>query len=281
MPPRLGPLEFRRIQTLMQRVSGISLADHKLSLVENRLQGRLRELGIGDYQAYLARLDADADERVRVVDSLTTNETHFFREPRHFQVLARIAASAGPRLRVWSAACSSGQEPYSIAMTLADNRRGGPWEVVASDICQSVLEVGRAGVYPERAAAEIPRPQLVRHCLKGVEDMSGWFQIRPALRKRVQFLSLNLMAPLPASLGVFDVVFLRNVLIYFETASKRHIVRQILERIRPGGYLFVGHSETVQGLDLPLDTLAPATYRKKGGRREDWPQGGQDDAWSA
>ena len=281
MQNRLGPLEFRRIQTLMQRVSGISLADHKRSLVENRLQGRLRELGIDNYHAYLEVLDADAAERVRLVDSLTTNETHFFREPRHFQVLARIAASAGPRLRVWSAACSSGQEPYSIAMTLADHCRGGPWEVVGSDICQTVLESARAGVYPERAAAEIPRPQLVKHCLKGVEDMRGWFQIRPALRKRVQFLSLNLMEPLPASLGVFDVVFLRNVLIYFETANKRHIVRQIVERIRPGGYLFVGHSETLQGLDLPLDTLAPATYRKQGGNREDGLQRSLDDARTA
>ena len=259
----LGELEFRQIQQRMEQASGIHLTEQKRTLVGNRLQGRLRALGLDTYAQYLQRVSADAAEHQHMVDVLTTNETRFFREPRHFDLLREyLQASAPSRLRIWSGACSSGQEPYTLAMTLAESLPHRNWEIIASDLSRTVLQTAAAGVYPERAGQDIPRPLLVKYCRKGVQEMAGFFQICPALRQRVQFQAVNLMQPLPDSLGVFDVIFLRNVLIYFDTACKTLILRQALQRLRPGGLLFVGHSETLHGLGLPVSVVAPAVYRK-------------------
>ncbi|MFE8070318.1 protein-glutamate O-methyltransferase CheR [Marinobacteraceae bacterium S3BR75-40.1] len=254
---------FESLRKLMQQASGIVLADHKKHLVATRLATRLRTLGLADYDAYVRHLRQHPEERQVCIDLLTTNETRFFREPRHFEWLERLVRNTQPRgFRVWSAACSSGEEPYTIAMVLAHTRSQMDWEVLGTDLSRRVLDRARAGVYLESDAEGIPREWLVRFCLKGVGERSGHFQIKPQLRKVVKFQPMNLNETLPADLGLFDVVFLRNVLIYFDRDAKERIVRRILEHIPQGGYLLIGHSESLHGYNLPLKTLMPSVYQK-------------------
>jgi chemotaxis protein methyltransferase CheR len=164
-------------------------------------------------------------------------------------------------LRVWSAASSSGEEPYSIAMTLAASRRAAPWEVVASDLSTRVLERARTGHYSMASAKTIPRSYLVDYCLKGVGGQEGTFLVEPRLRSRVQFTQINLVGVLP-QIGEFDVIFLRNVLIYFDWPTKHMVVARILSHLRRGGYLIVGHSESLAGASNALTGLQPSIYRK-------------------
>lgn len=260
----LGDAEFAAIQRIMQEASGIHLGVQKRSLVANRLQSRLQSLGLGDFRIYLQRVQRDVGEHQQLIDVLTTNETRFFREPRHFDLLRDALPTARTPLRVWSAACSSGQEAYSIAMLLAEALPNDHWEIQASDLSQRMLRMAETAIYPEKASSDIPRPYLVRYCRKGVDDMAGFFQISPELRRKVGFSNVNLMRPLPESLGRFDVIFLRNVLIYFNPVDKLHILKQVASRLREGGLLFVGHSESLHGLALPLRLIAPAVYRKTG-----------------
>lgn len=257
----LGDAEFRRIQGLMQEASGIKLSEPKRALVSNRLQGRLRQLGMNSFKDYLARVASDPVEKVRLVDTLTVNETRFFRESRHFDLLQEALPAMGSHIRLWSGACSTGQEPYSLAMTLATSVPNRQWEIVASDLSHTVLKTASDGIYPQAAAADIPSPLLRRFCLRGVDEMAGYFRVRQSLRSRIQFRFLNLMASLPGDLGHFDVIFLRNVLIYFDAASKAQILKQVLRHLRPGGLLFLGHSETVHGMGLQVSSVAPAVYR--------------------
>lgn len=256
--------ELAGFSRLMFEAAGITLASSKQALVEGRLSKRLHALGLTSFTAYLQHLRHDAAERQQAIDLLTTNETYFFREPRHFAYLSETiapAAPAGRPLRVWSAACSSGEEPYSIALVLAERMAQRPWEILASDISTRVLEQARRGIYPMARADNIPQPYLKAFCLKGTRAQAGHFTLQPALRERVRFQAINLNTTLP-DIGLFDLVVLRNVMIYFDTDTKRAVCRRLLDVLRPGGHLFIGHSESLNGLDLPLQTIQPAIYRK-------------------
>lgn len=258
--------EFERLRRFFQSASGIRLADSKKVLVCGRLAKRLRALGLASYRAYLdfiERADGSA-ERQLAVDLLTTNETHFFREPRHFELLREALArrSARGAVRVWSAACSTGEEPYSLAMTLAEVLGDRPWSVLATDLSTRVLEEARNGIYGAQRAAEVPRPLADKYLLEGIEEYAGQWRVDGALRQRVTFQPLNLMQPLPR-LEPFDHVFLRNVLIYFDTAAKQRIVESVAGAIRPGGLLFIGHSETLSGVTGVLEQVAPTVYRQR------------------
>jgi chemotaxis protein methyltransferase CheR len=259
----LEPEVFQRLQTLMKDASGIFLPDRKKALVSGRLQKRLRALGLASFREYNEYLQHHPDERRIAIDLLTTNETRFFREPRHFDLVASIAAGHAGPLRLWSAACSSGEEPYTMAMVLSESARHGDWEIVASDLSQRVLEKARSGTYPVAQESQLSREQLRRYCLRGTGRSAGLFRIKPGIRQRIRFCSVNLNEPLPGDLGRFDIVFIRNVLIYFDVATKRRILERVLLQMAPGGYLFLGHSESVQGLGLPLVSVAPAAYRKE------------------
>lgn len=260
--PELTREQFQALRRIMQAASGIELPDEKRYLVINRLGKRLRLHGLGGFGDYVSLVRQDPQERQMLVDLLTTNETWFFREPKHFDWLARFCQQQPGQLRVWSAASSTGEEAYSIAMTLAENARRQDWEVLGTDVSHSVVNQASQGLFSARALDSIPREYLKRYWLRGIGRSEGMILAKPKLRDRVHFRVANLNDRLPGSLGQFDVAFLRNVLIYFSTDSKRRLILHVLERIKPGGLLMVGHSESLFGQDLPLTQLAPAVYRK-------------------
>ena len=258
--------EFSQFQKLIYQLAGISLSPAKKALVGGRLLKRLTQYHLSSYGDYFKLLTSghNAAELQVAVDLLTTNETYFFREPKHFDFLrTQILASHKPgrNFRVWSAACSSGEEPYSIAMVLADRLGDGPWDVVASDICTRVLEKARAGHYPMDRIDGISREHLFRYCLKGVGTQENTLLVDETLRSRVNFMQVNLNQPLPR-LGEFDVIFLRNVKIYFDQGTKRQIVQRMLPLLKPGGHFLISHSESLNGVIDTLRPLAPSIYRK-------------------
>ena len=262
----LSDQEFRQFQDMIFVIAGISMSPSKKQLVGGRLAKRLAHHGVtsyGDYFAMLVGPGGGAELQV-AVDLLTTNETYFFREPKHFaflrdQILPELKNQS--MARVWSGACSSGEEPYSLAMTLAESRGMEGWEIVASDICSKVLAKARAGHYPIARAADIPPASLNRFCLKGVDAQQGTFLVERALREKIDFRQINLNQSLPA-LGVFDVIFLRNVMIYFDMDTKRQVVQRLLPALKPGGYFVVSHSESLNGVTDALKMVCPSVYRK-------------------
>lgn len=262
----LKETEFSRIRDLIYRIAGISMSPAKKPLVASRLAKRLRHYGLQSYNEYLRMITAaDGKKELQVaVDLLTTNETHFFREPKHFDFLRqRIlhSAKSGKTLRIWSAACSSGEEPYSIAMLLEDLLGNAPWEIVASDLSSRVLEKARIGLYPMERMSEIPRHYLSNYCLKGTGTQTGKLLIEHRLRERIRFLQHNLTEP-PPKIGQFDVIFLRNVLIYFNQETKSKVISRLLPLLNSGGHFFVGHSESLHGVTDEIHAVQPAIYLK-------------------
>lgn len=261
---RLSVEAFEAVTQLFQQVSGIRLGEHKQALVTGRLQKLALEAGEPDLDRYVARLvsgGAPAQEMTRLIDRLTTNETYFFREPQHFNDLAERLQRhpAGAPLRVWSAASSSGEEAYSVAMLLADQLGQAPWEVVGTDLSTAMVAAAQRGLYPLERARMVPPEYLKRFCRKGTGVHEGQLLVDQALRQRVSFLPANLMQELPA-LPTFDVIFLRNVLIYFDQDAKRSIVRRVLGQLKPDGVLYTGHAESLATLGLPLRAIATAVH---------------------
>ena len=261
----LSDKEFHQFQDLIYKIAGISLSSSKKPLVSGRLMKRLRERNLDSYGDYFKLLDSghEASEIQMAVDLLTTNETYFFRESKHFDFLGQVLSchKKGTPFRVWSAASSSGQEPYTITMVLAEHLGEGPWNVLASDISTRVLERARSGHYPLEQASHIPKNYLDKYCLKGVGSQDGTFLMGRNLRDRVNFMQVNLNTTLP-KLEEFDMVFLRNVMIYFNEATKRQVVRRIMAQIKPGGHLLIGHSESLNGIVDELKLLMPSVYQK-------------------
>lgn len=261
----LSQRSFNAVCEMFRSVSGIRLAPEKRPMVIGRLQKLALESGAATLDEYIDRVVAGNDpaQMVRVVDKLTTNETYFFREPQHFAFLEQLLAQrrGGGEFRVWSAASSSGEEAYSIAMVLADKigRRG--WQIVGTDLSTSVLATARRGLYTMDRTEHMPPGYLKRFCLKGTDEYEGHLLIHKDLRANVRFESANLMQPLP-DIGVFDVVFLRNVMIYFDNEKKLEIVQRVLPLIKPGGYLFTGHSESLSTLNTGMRLLKPAIYAR-------------------
>ena len=262
----LNEQEFKQFSDLIYRIAGISMSPAKKPLITSRLAKRLKHHQLTSYDEYFRFITSarGKEELQQAVDSLTTNETHFFREPKHFNFLRERlipARQVGRGLRIWSAACSSGEEPYSIAMVLDELLGKEPWEVVASDISTRVLDKARSGLFPMERLPEIPKPYLSRYCLKGVDEHEGSLLIEKSLRDRVRFISHNLTHP-PPRLELFDVIFLRNVMIYFDQETKRQVVSRLLPLLRPGGHFLVGHSESLNGVTDELRSVLPAVYLK-------------------
>jgi chemotaxis protein methyltransferase CheR len=263
--------EFRAFRDLVYRESGIHLPEHKRELLTARLSRRVRTLGLLRFGQYLSLVEGEPQERVEMLDRLVTNETRFFREPAQFAYLeteilprwsAEAAAGARPRrVRVWSAGCSTGQEPYSIAMTLLAQLEGWDVEVLATDLSSRALRQAIAGVWPIEKAAEIPEHHRKAWMLRGVRSQSGTMSAANALRAAIRFQRLNLHEELP-ELGAFDLIFCRNVLIYFDVASRTKAVARILTRLAPAGYLFLGHSESLLSSGLRLRPMAPSVYSR-------------------
>lgn len=243
----LGTAEFELARQLIAEYAGIKLGAHKRVMVQNRLSRRLRTRGVAAFADYLQLVQAEPQgEREAFVNALTTNLTAFFREPHHFELLRQRATAHrqkhGRPMRIWCSACSTGEEAWSIAMTLRD--AGCPADVLATDIDTDALDRAAEGVYPiERAEALAPE-QLRAHWLRGVGDNAGWITARGELRGLVRFGRLNLLAPAWPALEPFDVIFCRNVVIYFDREAQKRLLARFATLLQPGGLLAVGHAES-------------------------------------
>jgi chemotaxis protein methyltransferase CheR len=260
-------IEFALFQRLIYKIAGISLSDAKKVLLVGRLTRRLKQYDFATFSQYYKMLASGEhpDEVQTMVDLLTTNETYFFREPKHFEFLRDeiIRKRNSPAaFRVWSAASSSGEEIYTLAMVLAENLPNTPWDVVGSDISTRVLEKAAAGHYSLDRTEGIPSGYMAKYCLKGVRSNAGTFLIAPELRKKTSFHQINLMNPIRANIGEFEVIFLRNVMIYFDLETKAKVVHNLLPRLKSGGYLIIGHSETLNGITDRVEAVRPTIYRK-------------------
>jgi chemotaxis protein methyltransferase CheR len=251
--------EFERFRALIRGASGIHLSVSKRALLYGRLSRRIRDLGLRSFADYFARVQQDSSEQERMIDRITTNETRFFREPKQFAFLQESllprwidAAAAGRRPRkvcAWSAGCSSGEEPYSLAMTLIDRLRDG-WnvDVLATDISTRVLDAARQATWPMDRAKEIPPRLLKRFMLHGIGTQAGRLRAGPELRRVVRVERFNLNDD-PSAIGDrFDLIFCRNVLIYFDREHRQSVVQRLVSRLSEGGHLFVGHAEGIQGV---------------------------------
>jgi chemotaxis protein methyltransferase CheR len=252
--------DFKLFKDLIFNLTGISLASTKKILVENRLASKLRKLNLNSYQDYYQILLDSEEELQEFVDILTTNETSFFREQIHFDFLKTILKDK-KTIRIWSAACSSGEEPYSIAMLILDNFPNIELEILATDIITRVLEKSKLGIYTMERADKIPEKYLRKFCLKGKGDREGYFKINKELKDKIQFKSMNLNSEFPR-LAKFDIIFLRNVMIYFNLETRNSLIKKLENLLNKNGYLFIGHSETLVNIDSNLKMIKPSIYQK-------------------
>jgi chemotaxis protein methyltransferase CheR len=269
-PAPLTTTEFRVVREFVHREAGISLSDQKRALVMGRLAPRLRALSLGSYGDYLEHVARDSAEAVRMIDAICTNETQFFREPKQFVYLQQqvipmwiAEAQAGRRpkqVRVWSAACSTGEEPFSIGMTLLAALPGWKIEIVASDLSTKVLARASDALWPVERAAHIPEPYRKAYMLRGIRSQEGTMTAKDELRDVIQFERINLNATRWPIGGRFDLIFCRNVLIYFDAAAKKRVVERLLDLLDPSGYLFLGHSETLNMLER-VRSVGPTVYQ--------------------
>ena len=258
--------EFNWICRFLNERTGIQLKDGKQAMVMGRLEKRLRRHNFTSYGQYFRSLSQPGNElELRLaVDLLTTNETYFFREPQHFEFLCSEILPRHPLskpLRVWSAACSSGEEPYTLGLLLTEYFASNRWEITGTDISSRVLEKAREGLYPLAAAQNIPRGLLKKHCFKGIDKYDGFLLIDPAIRKRIQFEHANLIGEIP-DIGLFDIIFLRNVMIYFENETKQRVLDRLQKFLHPGGYFFISHTESLNGFKTPFKMIKPSIYQK-------------------
>ncbi|HOK45078.1 MAG TPA: protein-glutamate O-methyltransferase CheR [Bryobacteraceae bacterium] len=265
----LSRREFERIRSLARLHAGLDLREGKEGLVSARLGKKVRQGGFRNFQQYCDHVAADTTGKAlaEMIDALTTNHTMFLREPAHFDFLRRIASAElrgpGP-IRIWSAACSTGEEPYSIAICLLEElgpQAASRIRILASDISTRALQAAKDGIYAAERFEGFPAAWLPRYFLRGEGNWKGWYRVKPELRRMLEFRRINLMEPF-TGLPSFDVVFCRNVMIYFDRPTREDVVRRITALIEPGGYLLTGHSESLLGGQHSLQYICPAVYRK-------------------
>ncbi|MEW6669070.1 MAG: protein-glutamate O-methyltransferase [Thermodesulfobacteriota bacterium] len=268
---------FSRLAAFIHSELGIKMPDMKRPMLQGRLQKRLRHLGIAsfdDYAEYFFSPEGMKREVPHLIDAVTTNKTDFFREPRHYDILVRVvlpcmveSRSMGVprRLNVWSAACSTGEEPYTLAMVLSEFGERIPgfrFCILATDISSKVLEEAMRGIYEEERIEPVPPVMRKKYLLRGKGDNKGLVRIVPELRSLVRFQRLNLMDKDYGIRDPMDIVFCRNVIIYFDRPTQSKVLNSLVGHLKPGGYLFMGHSETLNGLEVPLVPIALTVYRK-------------------
>ncbi|HUP03565.1 MAG TPA: protein-glutamate O-methyltransferase CheR [Bryobacteraceae bacterium] len=267
--------DFDRLRSLIRAESGINLSPEKKTMVEVRLKRRLQSLGLSSYADYCRYVFApatQAKELAHLIDAVSTNKTDFFREPDHFAFLTARALpeldalfGAARRPLVWSAGCSTGEEPYSLAMALseyAETHAGFRFAVLATDINTAVLEKARLGVFQSDTIRPVPRALRKKYFLRSRDPQSEVVRMVPEIRVKVEFRRLNFMEAdygLPEAL---EIIFCRNVIIYFDRATQIRLLERLVRALAPGGYFFAGHSESLQSMELPLELAGPAVYRK-------------------
>jgi chemotaxis protein methyltransferase CheR len=270
--------DFERLSRFIYAHCGIKMPQVKKTMLESRLQKRLRALQVAtfrDYCRYLFDTPGGADELPHMIDAVTTNKTDFFREPVHFSFLAETALPeymeaaadhARPPFAVWSAGCSSGEEPYTLGIVLSEFAGRNPgfrYAITATDISTRVLDKAKAGIYDEHQVEMIPLALKQRYFLRSKDRARGQVRATPALRANIAFQRLNLMSErYPIAEASLDALFCRNVIIYFDRETQGALLGRLCRYLRKGGYLFLGHSETVHGFDLPLSRMASTIYRK-------------------
>ncbi len=268
---------FRRVAEFVTAELGIRMSPAKIPLIQSRLQRRLRVLGCESLEKYIDTVltsPAGDGEILEFIDAITTNKTDFFREPQHFDYLVGTALPAldpDPgqpwEAHVWSAGCSSGQEVYTLGMVLAEYagiRQGFDHRILGTDISGHVLRAAQEAIYDAALIEPVPQALRRKYLLRSRDPARTLVRIAPEIRSRVRFMRLNFMASAYDVRDTFDVIFFRNVMIYFDKPTQEKVVHRMCERLRPGGYLFVGHSESLTGISAPVQCVAPAVYRKPG-----------------
>ncbi|OIO01334.1 MAG: chemotaxis protein CheR [Desulfovibrionaceae bacterium CG1_02_65_16] len=265
---------FERFSEFIKSELGIKMPASKKTLLEARLQKRLRELGMATHEEYCEYLFSPRgmdEELVNLVDVVTTNTTDFFREPKHFELLSTIVLPAlasrgagGRGVHVWSAGCSSGEEPYTLAMVLSEYARlngGLKFNILATDISTQVLRLAVRAIYPESKIGPIPPEYKKRYLLRSKDRTRRLVRIGPEARGHVRFRRLNFMEEFSFD-GQLDIIFCRNVVIYFDRRTQEVLFSRFCRKLAVGGYLFIGHSESLAGMDLPLEAVAPTVYKR-------------------
>jgi len=263
--------EFQQFRTLIYDESGISLGEQKKSLLASRLSKRLRDLDLATFSDYYTKVTEDQtrEEFTRLLDLISTNKTDFFREPKHFdflrdQILPGLESAK--RIRIWSSACSTGEEPYTIAMTLYEgvtNPERWDFKILASDLSTRVLAKAASGTYDEDRFRDVPPEFIQRHFLRGRGEQTGVFKVKPHLAAAITFRRLNLMDDRFPIKNPLDLIFCRNVMIYFDRPTQETLVNKFHRYLKPGGYLFIGHSESLQWVTHPFKAIAPTIYQKE------------------
>jgi chemotaxis protein methyltransferase CheR len=269
--------DFRRLSGFIHSTCGIKMPPVKKTMLEGRLRKRLHHLGMESFHTYCDYLfspEGTESECLHMIDMVTTNKTDFFREPAHFDcLLQRVlpgwlrqqGAGSSPPLNVWSAGCSTGEEAYTLAMVLSSFKEEYPgfrFSILATDISTRVLEKGKRGIYEEERAEPIPAAFRKKYLMRSKDRAKGLVRIVPELRSLVDFRRLNFMED---KFGISDsmaIIFCRNVMIYFDRATQEEVLKRFCRHLIPGGYLFTGHSETLQNLDVPLTPIAATVYRR-------------------
>jgi chemotaxis protein methyltransferase CheR len=269
--PDLTDDNFIKFKDLIYNKCGICLHDGKKELVRARLNKRLRQTGIKtftDYYKYLTQED-NGNELVVMLDAISTNKTSFFREIKHFDFLKEnvfpsyAAGDYGRRLRFWSAACSSGEEPYTLAISLLEylGQTNFDIKILATDISTKVLGEAQRGVYPEERIEDIPGPLIRSYFQQGQGRQQGYYRVKPNLRNLISFKRFNLMDKFPFN-TIFQFIFCRNVMIYFDKKTQERLVNKFHQCLIPGGYLMIGHSESLTGVNHPFKYIQPSVYQK-------------------
>lgn len=274
---RLTDKDFERFSRLVYNHCGIKLPSHKRSMLEARLRKRLRAHNLNNFEDYADMVftrEDSTEELVKLIDVVTTNKTDFFREPAHFDYLVNSAlpflidnfrAGVDNPLKVWSAGCSTGKEPYTLAMVLKEYQLGTPgfkFDILGTDICTDVLDKAVQGIYSSIKADPIPERLKKKYLLKSKQKDNRQVRIVPALRSLTRFRRLNFMDDDFGFKEPFDIIFCRNVIIYFDRPTQEKLLGKLVENLDLGRYIFLGHSETLLGLNLPLKQMAPSVYRR-------------------
>lgn len=270
---RISKRNFDRLARYIYDYSGIKMPQSKLTMLEGRLRRRLRATGIvsfDDYCDYLFNEGGIEHEAVYLIDAVTTNKTDFFRESRHFDYMAESAlpalAKRGYRnLRVWSSACSTGAEPYTIAMVMQDfveRRNDLDYSILATDLSTDVLQTAHQGIYPADLVAPVPSDMMRKYVMRSIRPGNSEVRIAPKLRSRIGFARMNLMdAKYPVG-DPMHIIFCRNVLIYFDKPTQAAVLSRLTDCLIPGGYMFIGHSKSITGIDLPLEQVSNTVFQK-------------------
>lgn len=270
----LSTRDFRQLSEFIYSYCGIKMPEAKRSMLEGRLRKRLRATGhhtFSDYCDFLFRHGGLETEAIFLIDVVTTNKTDFFREPNHFDfmekfAIPKLAEMGHQRIRAWSSACSTGAEPYSMAMVMADaveRKVISDYQVLATDLSTDVLKKAHAGIYSRELIEPVPGDMVRKYVMLPKDRHRGEIRITPKLRSKVGFARLNLMNPSYEVGDLYQIIFCRNVLIYFDKKTQAHVLTQLCKCLMPGGYLLIGHSETVTGINLPIKQVANTVFMKQ------------------